>query len=95
MYKYKKGDRVKIKSELWYLLNKDNDGRINRFNQVDSIFCGKTLIYCAEYEDRARLLLPTLDYISVDIKCIRHCLSINYIICKVVKFVKSKVKRID
>ena len=93
MHKYKKGDRVKIKSELWYLLNKDHHGIINMLNPSDSIYCGKTLILCAIYENEVRLLLPNLDYISVDVKNIRPCISINYIICKIIKFIKSKLKQ--
>ena len=48
--KYKKGDRVKIKSLDWYNENKDQHGRVacgyHVFTEDMSKFCGYTMIVC-------------------------------------------------
>ena len=48
--RYKKGDRVKIKSLEWYNKNKDQHGRVacgyHVFTEDMSKFCGYTMIVC-------------------------------------------------
>ncbi len=48
--RYKKGDRVKIKSLEWYNENKDQHGRVacgyHVFTEDMSKFCGYTMIVC-------------------------------------------------
>jgi hypothetical protein len=48
--KYKRGDRVKIKSLDWYNQNKDQHGRVacgyHVFTEDMSKFCGCTMIVC-------------------------------------------------
>ena len=48
--RYKKGDRVKIKSLKWYNENKDQYGRVacgyHVFTEEMSKFCGCTMIVC-------------------------------------------------
>jgi hypothetical protein len=48
--KYKRGDRVKIKSLKWYNENKDQHGRVacgyHVFTEEMSKFCGYTMIVC-------------------------------------------------
>lgn len=48
--RYKKGDRVKIKSLKWYNENKDQHGRVacgyHVFTEEMSKFCGCTMIVC-------------------------------------------------
>ena len=48
--RYKKGDRVKIKSLEWYNENKDQHGRVacgyHVFTEDMSKFCGHTMIVC-------------------------------------------------
>ena len=48
--KYKRGDRVKIKSLDWYNQNKDQHGRVacgyHVFTEEMSKFCGCTMIVC-------------------------------------------------
>ena len=48
--KYKRGDRVKIKSIDWYNKNKDQHGRVacgyHVFTEDMSKFCGCTMIVC-------------------------------------------------
>jgi hypothetical protein len=59
--RYKRGDRVKIKSLKWYNENKDQHGKVacgyHVFTEEMSKFCGYTMIVC----NRTNLGVMTMD----------------------------------
>lgn len=77
--RYKKGDRVRIKSLEWYNANKDEDGKVYVycdsyaiFIQVMSKFCGQTVTISEVVDDLYGILEDGGDYSWADymIECL-------------------------
>lgn len=77
--RYKKGDRVRIKSLEWYNANKDEDGKVYVYGdsyaifiQVMSKFCGQTVTISEVVDDLYGILEDGGDYSWADymIECL-------------------------